>query len=72
MEIPPKAEITKDFRFGFESSDCIRLEMDEYGHSDLELNFKLYLLDTLGNEYVGKAHDCIVFAKGEFLRKVKK
>ncbi|WP_053597883.1 AlbA family DNA-binding domain-containing protein [Bacillus sp. FJAT-18017] len=71
LEIPPKAEITMDFRFGFESSDCLRLEMDEYGHSDLDLNFKLYLLDTLGNEYVGKAQDCLVFAKGKFLWKVK-
>lgn len=71
LEIPPKTAVTEDFRFGFESSDCLRLEMDEYGHSDLDLNFKLYLFDALGNEYVGLAQDCNVFAKGEFLWKVK-
>lgn len=42
LEIPPKTAVTENFKFGFESSDCIRLEMDEFGHTDLKLNFKLF------------------------------
>lgn len=72
LAISPKEEVTNFFAFGFESSDCLRLEMDEYGHSDLDLNFKLYLIDTLGNEYLGEAESCVVFAKGDFLWKVKR
>lgn len=71
LAIPPKEEVTNYFAFGFESSDCLRLEMDEYGHSNLDLNFKLYLIDTLGNEHLGTAENCMVFAKGKFLWKVK-
>lgn len=71
LEIPPKSAITKDFQFSFESSDCLRLEIDEHGYSDLDLNFKLYLIDTLRSKYVGMAQRGEVFAKGEFLWKVK-
>ncbi|OZS77990.1 hypothetical protein CF394_08395 [Tetzosporium hominis] len=71
LPISPKEEVTDYFAFGFESSDCLRLEMDEYGHSDLDLNFKLYLIDTLGNEYLGTANGSMVFARGDFLWKVK-
>ncbi len=71
LPISPKEEVTNYFAFGFESSDCLRLEMDEYGHSDLDLNFRLYLIDTLGNEYLGTADNGMVFAKGDFLWKVK-
>lgn len=71
LPISPKEEVINYFTFGFESSDCLRLEMDEYGHSDLDLNFRLYLIDTLGNEYLGTADNGMVFAKGDFLWKVK-
>lgn len=69
--ISAREEVTNYFAFGFESSDCLRLEMDKYGHSDLDLNFRLYLIDTLGNEYVGTADNVMVLAKGDFLWKVK-
>ncbi len=72
LVVPPKHEITDYFAFSFGSEDCLRLEMNEYGHTDLKIHFKIYLIDTLGNEYFGEANDCNVFAKGDFLWKVLK
>lgn len=71
LPIPPKTEVSDYFDFGFTSTDCLRLEMDVYGHTDLPLHFKLYLEDTLGNQYLGEATDCVVFAKGGYLWKVQ-
>ena len=71
LPIPPKTEVSDYFDFGFTSTDCLCLEMDVYGHTDLPLHFKVHLEDTLGNQYYGEAKDCVVFAKGKYLWKVR-
>jgi len=55
----------------FESSDCFRLGIDEYGYSDEKFIFRLELIDTEDKLYSAEIGDGVVFAKGEVLWKVK-
>lgn len=71
LPIPAKTEVTDYFDFGFTSNDCLRLKMDKYGHTELPLHFKLYVEDSLGNNYHCEAQNCTVYAKGEYLWKVR-
>ena len=71
ISISPKEEVNQDFAFSFESSDCLRLEINKYGYTDLNIHFKLILTDTKGNDYIGEANNCSLFAKGKYLWKVK-
>lgn len=71
LYLPPKSEVVGDFLFNFESSDCQRLKLDEYGYTEESFQFSLILVDTAANEYSTTVKDCDVFAKGEFLWKVK-
>ncbi|MCM0624040.1 ATP-binding protein [Lysinibacillus sp. OL1_EC] len=70
LSIPAMTEITDYFAFGFTSNDCLILEMNEYGYTNLPLNFKLYVYDTLDNEYYVEVENCRVMAKGKFLWKI--
>ncbi|MBB6218107.1 hypothetical protein HNQ80_004247 [Anaerosolibacter carboniphilus] len=56
---------------GFESLDCLRLNLDEYGTTDERFIFKLIFMDTYDNEYVAVIEDGFVFAKGTVLWKVQ-
>lgn len=71
MSIPPKTEINRDFAFSFDSSDCLKLEVNHYGYTDLKIHFKLLLTDTKGNNYTEETYDCSLFVKGQYLWKVK-
>ena len=71
LTIPARIEIIDFFAFEFTSTDCLRFEMDEYGHTELPLHFKLCVIDSLGKDYQGVADDCKVMANGKFLWKVK-
>jgi hypothetical protein len=71
LEISPFSEKTGDFYFGFNSSDCIRLGLDEYGLTDRKFTFELILFDTLENRYCAQINEGHVFAKGKLLWKVK-
>lgn len=70
LSIPAKTEVNDYFAFTFTSNDCVLLKMDEYGHTDLILHFKLFVYDTLEQEYYGEVNDCKVMAKGNFLWQV--
>ncbi|WP_066298168.1 AlbA family DNA-binding domain-containing protein [Bacillus sp. FJAT-29937] len=71
ISLPPKSETVADFLFNFESSDCLRLGLNEYGFTDESFQFKLKLVDTTSIEYSITVDNCNVFAKGDFLWKVK-
>ena len=71
LEIQAKREETGDLQLGFSSSDVQRLNMDEYGTTEEKLNFELIIWDSSGQEYQHTMEDGYVYAKGEFLWKVK-
>lgn len=71
INIPPNNEKIGYLYLGFESSDCLRLNIDEYGMSNQQYVFDICLVDTLNNEYVATCENGMVIAKGDFLWKVK-
>ncbi|WP_257151802.1 helix-turn-helix domain-containing protein [Bacillus thuringiensis] len=71
LDIPPLSEKTGDLYFMFNSSDCIRLGLDEWGLAAKPFTFELILYDTLDNQYSAKIDNGSVYAKGELLWKVK-
>ncbi|MDQ0273802.1 AlbA family DNA-binding domain-containing protein [Cytobacillus purgationiresistens] len=71
LALSPMSEKVGDLHLGFTSTDCLRLGLDQYGTTEKEFLFKLRLYDTLNNEYTVDEKNCVVFAKGEFLWKVK-
>jgi hypothetical protein len=70
INISPKTEVGGDLVFGFTSSDCVRLGMDEYGITEAELSFELELYDTQDNKYTAISTDTTIYAKGNFLWKI--
>lgn len=70
VHLPPKTEKAGFFYFGFTSTDCLRLNLDEYGTTEQAFRFKIALGDTLKNEYTKEIDIGYVSAKGEFLWKV--
>jgi len=71
LALSPMEERLGNIFVGFESSDCLRLNMDEYGWCDDSFVFILELWDTYDNNYICKLEEGNVFARGEFLWKVK-
>ena len=71
IEIPAKREFTGDLYLGFESSDCLRLDLDDTGYTDEKFIFVLQFRDSIGNKYEVISPDATVFAKGKCLWKVK-
>ncbi|MEK5038026.1 AlbA family DNA-binding domain-containing protein [Sporosarcina sp. FSL K6-3457] len=72
LYLAPKTEISGDFQFDFTSSDCLRIGLNTDGYTGESLQFTLTLVDTTKIEYSITLDDCDVFAKGEFLWKVRK
>lgn len=70
IEIRPKSEMTGDLHLGFGSTDCLRLNLDQYGYTDERFVFDLHFRDSYDNEYQTSIDDGLVFAKGAFLWKV--
>jgi hypothetical protein len=71
LSLSPMSEKVGDLCLGFTSTDCLRLGLDQYGTTDNEFIFKLVLFDSLKNEYIVEEKNGDIFAKGEFLWKVK-
>ncbi|MDA2513232.1 ATP-binding protein [Bacillus cereus] len=71
LDIPPLSEKTGNLCFMFNSSDCIRLGLDEWGLAAKTFTFELILYDTLDNQYSAKIENGSVYAQGELLWKVK-
>lgn len=71
LSFMPMEEKCGDLFVGFSSADCIKLGLDEDGVTDERFTFILRLYDSNGNEYIAKIDDGFVFAKGDFLWKVK-
>jgi hypothetical protein len=71
LSLSPMSEKVGDLCLGFTSTDCLRLGLDQYGTTDNEFIFKLVLFDSLKNEYIVEKENGNIFAKGEFLWKVK-
>ncbi|WBO93046.1 hypothetical protein AVT_27600 (plasmid) [Bacillus tropicus] len=55
----------------FNSSDCIRLGLDEWGLAAKTFTFELIIYDNLDNQYSAKIDNGSVYAQGELLWKVK-
>lgn len=71
LSLFPMEEKLGDIYVGFESSDCLRLNMDEYGCCDDSFIFKLEFKDTYDNIYTSTIEPGNVLAKGKVLWKVK-
>lgn len=71
LGLSPKTERVGYLYLSFLSSDCLRLDMDEYGLTDKKLNFELLFVDTLDREYRAVLDDAHVYAFGKFLWKVQ-
>lgn len=71
IDLPPMSEKLGDLLLCFRSSDCIRLGLDEYGHTNEKFKFLLSFFDTNNNEYTTYIDDGWVLAKGKFLWKVE-
>ncbi|WP_099188534.1 hypothetical protein [Tepidibacter mesophilus] len=71
LSMSPKTEKLCDLYLGFTSTDCLRLKLDEFGATAERFVFKLILIDTQDNEYITEVDKGIIFAKGDFLWKVK-
>ena len=72
LYLAPKTEITGDFQFDFTSSDCLRIGLNTDGYIEEALQFTLTLVDTTHTEYSITIDDCRVFAKGDYLWKVRR
>jgi hypothetical protein len=72
LSLPPKTEEIGELFAGFASTDCLRLDLDEYGSKYESYIFELKVVDTKGNEYVTKIENASVLAKGDFLWKLER
>ncbi|MEB4783721.1 ATP-binding protein [Paenibacillus jamilae] len=72
LSLQPKSEVVGRLFLGFNSSNPITLNMDEYGICDRDYCFELLLLDARHKEYSAVLNQGKVFADGDFLWKVKK
>lgn len=72
LSLSPKSEVVGHLMVGFSSCDPFRLNIDEYGICAEEYNFELLLVDAREERYSATICQAIVFAKGDFLWKVKK
>lgn len=71
FEIPAKREFTGDLYLGFESSDCLRLSLNDNGYTNEKFIFVLQFRDSTGKEYEVISSDSTVSAQGKCLWKVK-
>ncbi|WP_418027528.1 helix-turn-helix domain-containing protein [Paenibacillus sp. JJ1722] len=72
LALPPKSEVVGHLMVGFESSDPLRLNIDEYGICAEKYDFELLLVDAQEKRYSTIIRQASVFADGDFLWKVKK
>jgi hypothetical protein len=71
ISLRSNSEVVDKLYVGFETTDPFRLGLDEYGTSDQVYNMKLILCDARDNQYQAFIEGR-VFAKGDFLWKVRK
>ncbi|NUU61261.1 AlbA family DNA-binding domain-containing protein [Paenibacillus agri] len=71
LSLPPKSEVVGQLYVGFGSSDPFPLNIDEYGMGLATYKFELIFWDARKNEYSYKLSNGRVFARGDFLWKVK-
>lgn len=71
LKIPANDEIITYFEFGFSSSQCFPLGVDEDGITEKKLTYKLTFIDANDNEYTACYDKGFLLVKGEFLWKVK-
>ncbi|NGP58567.1 ATP-binding protein [Paenibacillus thiaminolyticus] len=71
LSLPPRSEVVGHLMVGFESSDSLRLSIDEYGICAEKYMFELLLVDARMKRYTATIREAEVFAKGDFLWKVK-
>ncbi|GBF76112.1 hypothetical protein PA598K_04560 [Paenibacillus sp. 598K] len=71
LSLPPKSEIVGHLMVGFQSSDALRLNIDEYGIGAEQFDFELILVDAREKRYSATMNKASVFVDGDFLWKVK-
>ncbi len=70
MELKQKSERIGEALFGFESRDCLKLDMDPSGFKN-DLTAKITIWDSNENEYFDIKKDIYIHVKGKALWKVK-
>lgn len=71
LKLPANDEIVDYFEFGFSSSQCFPLNIDEDGITDKKLDYKVIFVDAEDNEYEAAYSNGFILVRGEFLWKVK-
>lgn len=71
LSLSPKSELVGDLLVGFQSSDPLRLNIDEYGLGPEQFNFELLLVDAREKQYSITMEKASVIVNGDFLWKVK-
>lgn len=71
LKIPPNDEIVDYFEFGFTSSQCFPLGMDQDGVTEKKLSLKVTFIDADDKEYIATYSDAFIFVRGDFLWKVR-
>lgn len=67
----PYTELVEDLFLGMTSTDCVKLGLDEAGVTESLFSIEIVLYDTKGEEYKTVTDKCFVYAKGDFLWKIK-
>lgn len=71
LKIPANDEIITYFEFGFTSSQCFPLGVDEDGITEKKLTYKLTFSDANDNEYNSSYGNGFLLVQGDYLWKVK-
>jgi hypothetical protein len=71
LYMPAQHEEVGELFVAFGSTDCLRLELNEYGTTEQRYNFELIFGDAQNNEYSAYLSEGHVFATGKFLWKVQ-
>jgi len=71
FHLDSKTERKCEALVGFSSSDCLKLNLDEYGNPPGLFNVRFYVWDSEGNTYEDIYEDIALIARGKVLWKVE-
>jgi len=71
LKLAPKDELVEYFEFGFTSSQCFPLGIDEDGITSKKLTLKVTFIDANDKEYEATYSEAFILVRGDFLWKVK-
>lgn len=71
FKLAPKDELVDYFEFGFTSSQCFPLGIDEDGITSKKLTLKVTFVDANDKEYLASYSNAFILVRGKFLWKVR-